>query len=490
MGRTPNTSLSNVATSSSPYNLNWENAKHACLDQKNLTKPPLPAEVKHDLQRWSEDKVNINKREQKLQMPRNLTNSDLLTQKDTGAKSKAIEIVKDKLNVRYKGIQGMVDKNTKKRIDQVARKTVRIATKLKDPRTFEQKYKTIHGKNLTYNPHTAWVQTFGKQPRLLRHSGAAFVPNPLIYEPCRPSRLSDYVSYKSARRSGPCLRFLGIENPTAPQHPMFRQDEKTGLPKNLTQEEKMLGQGKTDSPTKWKARTTGKRTGGRPTRKLQTSGVSSQTEIPAGTSNPDNTTPQPATSDNDDQNDDDQSSASSEDIAQSPKRQNKKRTPPANATEPLRKSTRNRQSALSHAFGEPVPINAINNKHDEENKKPIRFQIDSQPDKRHTDNYPSLKSLIQEMGFNEKTRQYRACVKLIEAISPKNKTGHTEVVDLTSPIEDDATADKNNEILFVNTKIHQESGTDQNEKSNILPDDEEHESRGEEIAKDDIQTEK
>ena len=74
MRRTPNTPLSNVATSSSLKYLNWENAKHACLDRKNLTKPPLPAEVMHDLQRWSEDEVNINKREQILQMPRNLTN--------------------------------------------------------------------------------------------------------------------------------------------------------------------------------------------------------------------------------------------------------------------------------------------------------------------------------------------------------------------------------------------------------------------------------
>ena len=114
MGRKPNTPLSNVATSSSPNNLNWESAKHACLDQKYLTKPPLPAEGMHDLQRLSEDEVNINEREPKLQMPRNLINSDLPTQKDTGAKSKAIEIVKDKLNVRYKGIQATADKNKKK----------------------------------------------------------------------------------------------------------------------------------------------------------------------------------------------------------------------------------------------------------------------------------------------------------------------------------------------------------------------------------------
>ena len=189
---------------------------------------------------------------------------------------------------------------------------------------------------------------------------------------------------------------------------MFRQDETTCLPKKLTQTEKMLGQGKTDNRTKRKARTTGKRTGGRPTRKLQTSGMSLQTEVPAGTSNTENTIPHPAISDNDDHDDADQSSASSEDIAPSPKRQNKKRTPPANATEPLRKSTRNRQSALSDAFGNPVPINAINNKYDEEKKGSIQFQIDSPLDKRDTDNYPSLKSLIQEMGFTENTPQYRA----------------------------------------------------------------------------------
>ena len=58
----------------------------------------------HDLQRWSEDEVNINKREPKRQMLRNMTHSDLPTQKDSGAKSKAIEEVKNKINVRYKGI--------------------------------------------------------------------------------------------------------------------------------------------------------------------------------------------------------------------------------------------------------------------------------------------------------------------------------------------------------------------------------------------------
>ena len=113
----------------------------------------------------------------KPQMPKNLASTNSPTQQTSGAKSKVIDIAKDKLIVRYQGIQITVDKNTEKRIEKVARKTIRTATKVKDPKACEQKYKTIDGKILTYNP---WVQTFGKQPRLLRNSSAAFVPNPLI----------------------------------------------------------------------------------------------------------------------------------------------------------------------------------------------------------------------------------------------------------------------------------------------------------------------
>ena len=112
----------------------------------------------HDLQRCSEDEVSIKKKESKPQMPRNLANTNSQKQQNTGAKSKAIEIVKDKLNIRYKGVQTTVDKNTKKRIDKVERKTIRIATKVKDPKTFEQKYKIKDGLVLVYTPHTVWVQ--------------------------------------------------------------------------------------------------------------------------------------------------------------------------------------------------------------------------------------------------------------------------------------------------------------------------------------------
>ena len=41
----------------------------------------------------------------------------------------------------------------------------------------------------------------------------------------------------------------------------------------------------------------------------------------------------------------------------------------------------------------------------------------------------------QEMGFTEKTPEYRACVKFLAAISPKNKHKQAEFVGLTSPTE-------------------------------------------------------
>ena len=127
-------------------------------------------------------------------------------------------------------MQRTVDKNIQKRIEQVARKTIWLATKVQNSKTFEQKYKTIDGKILTLSPHTAWVQSFGKQPRLLRNSGTAFVPNPVIYGPCRPSRLSDYVAYKSARRTGPCLRFSRHKRSATSTTPHVQGGHQNGAP--------------------------------------------------------------------------------------------------------------------------------------------------------------------------------------------------------------------------------------------------------------------
>ena len=110
MDRKPNTSLSNLATTSSPNNFNWESAIHACLDRKNLTKPPLPDEIMHDLQHWSEDDVSTNERQQEPQ-PQPTEANKTATQ-TPGAKGKRnIEINIDKMSIRYKGLQTSTDKN-------------------------------------------------------------------------------------------------------------------------------------------------------------------------------------------------------------------------------------------------------------------------------------------------------------------------------------------------------------------------------------------
>ena len=286
MGRKPKTPLSKIATNSSPINLNWESAKQACLDRKNLTTPPKPTEIMHDLQRWPEAEIQIQKKGSPPKathksLPRTLTNTQSPTQPETGAQSKSIELAKNKRNVRYKGVQRTLDKIIEKQKEQVARKTLRLATKVKNPKTFEQKYKTIDGKILTYTPNNAWVKTFAKQPRLLINRGTAFVPNPLINGPCRPSLLSDDVAYKPAWRTGPCLRFFDIENSNASQHPMFKEDTRTGLPIKLTRQEKAAQNTSQGSPTKRKInKATGKRTGRKPVRRLQTPrGMNLQTEV-------------------------------------------------------------------------------------------------------------------------------------------------------------------------------------------------------------------
>ena len=59
MDQKANTPLPNTTKNSSALNINWENAKYACLDRKNLIHHPIPAEIMHDLQKWSEDEVHI-----------------------------------------------------------------------------------------------------------------------------------------------------------------------------------------------------------------------------------------------------------------------------------------------------------------------------------------------------------------------------------------------------------------------------------------------
>ena len=87
-----------------------------------------------DLQRWSEDEVTFKKKGNlNTQLPKNLQLPKSPTQQTTVARHKVIELAKDKLRVRYKGIQILVDPRSKKKVKQVARKTIRIATKVKSP---------------------------------------------------------------------------------------------------------------------------------------------------------------------------------------------------------------------------------------------------------------------------------------------------------------------------------------------------------------------
>ena len=71
------------------------------------------------------------------------------------------------------------------------------------------------------------------------------------------------------------------------------------------------------------------------------------------------------------------------------------------------------------------------------------------------------------MGFTEKTPEYKAFVKLTEAISQKNKTTtNNNVTDLTSPTEDE-TMDNNMGKLFVKTS---DKGTEEKDYEQLQND--------------------
>ena len=106
MGRKPNNPPSSLATSSSRNNLNRESAKHACLDRKNLTKPPLLAENLRCLHIRSEDKVAIKRRptDPTLQSADSTLSSIQQHQAPGEETQRALAIDKNKLSVRYKGV--------------------------------------------------------------------------------------------------------------------------------------------------------------------------------------------------------------------------------------------------------------------------------------------------------------------------------------------------------------------------------------------------
>ena len=236
----------------------------------------------------------------------------------------------------------------------------------------------------------------------------------------------------------------------------------TGLPVKHTKKSKQ----QTSSPTKQKAKATGKRIGGQPTTKPQNRGMTLETEV---STEKEKTT----IGDVESSQDENRSTTSSEDVAPSPKRQNQKTTPPA--AELSRRSTRNRQLALSNAFGNAIPIRAIIEPRNLE-RESRRFEIDSPPEQQKSI-YPSLKTLIKEMGFSEETPQYQACVKFIEAISPKQANKKDEVVDLMS-LTDEEMAENNNDILLIKGEKTQKIDADAE-----MPDDEEHTKQKDEMTK-------
>ena len=145
--------------------MEWQKP-HACLDRKNLLHPSTPAELKHELQKWSGDEITIKHRIHEPTIFKQSSTLNNSQRSSAGVKARrALALEKDILNLRSEWIQQKINPNIRKKIEQVARKTVRLATKVKEPNTFEQKHKKIDGKILTWTPRTAWVQTKGRQPR-------------------------------------------------------------------------------------------------------------------------------------------------------------------------------------------------------------------------------------------------------------------------------------------------------------------------------------
>ena len=108
------------------------------------------------------------------------------------------------LKDRFKGPAHTIDPKTGRRLEQVARKSGTIARKIKNPGTFGAQFKIIeNGSVQNYSPHTAWIREDGKQARVVRHDGLAFIPDPRVYGKCRPAAQKDFVAYKHLPRAKP-----------------------------------------------------------------------------------------------------------------------------------------------------------------------------------------------------------------------------------------------------------------------------------------------
>ena len=82
---------------------------------------------------------------------------------------------------RFKGRAHTINPKTVLQLEQVARKTRTLARKKKNPGTFGPQFKNIeNGSKQNYSSLTAWIREDNKQPRVIRHDGLAFVPDPRL----------------------------------------------------------------------------------------------------------------------------------------------------------------------------------------------------------------------------------------------------------------------------------------------------------------------
>ena len=82
----------------------------------------IPAEKMHDLQKWSEDELCIKRRIPETIVAENTGIVDNQPHTTTGLKTRKVAALeKERLNLRYKGIQQKTDHIIKKKMEQVAR---------------------------------------------------------------------------------------------------------------------------------------------------------------------------------------------------------------------------------------------------------------------------------------------------------------------------------------------------------------------------------
>ena len=111
---------------------------------------------------------------------------------------------------------------------------------------------------------------------------------------------------------------------------------------------------------------------------------------------------------------------------------------------------------MANVLGNPVPMNTIEDTRTGSKNK-IQLNIESAPDQTPSLTKPSLKSLIQEIGFSDKTPEYQASMKILEAISLTNTNQNqdeAETIDLISPV--DSTKKELTEFLFKGKTIRKD----------------------------------